>query len=147
MPELLGRVTDPDGAPVEDVDVTVRPSLNSSFRQVTSAGNGSFGVPGLPVGGVRVMLDFKKDRYAALSKSAVAMPGKGGQVIPPVPSSFTLLRPYLAHFFPENSRFLRVFTAWPRRFQRAASRNPGPRNSRQEGQEFRTPPFVRRPRC
>ena len=36
-------------------------------------------MPGLPVGGVRVMLDFKKDRYAALSKSAVAMPGKGGQ--------------------------------------------------------------------
>ena len=79
LPELLGRVTDLRGAPVDGVDVTVRPSLNSSFRQVTSAGDGSFGVPGLPVGGVRVMLDFTKDRYAALSKSAVAMPGKGGQ--------------------------------------------------------------------
>ena len=45
MPELLGRVTDPDGAPVEDVDVTVRPSVNSSFRQVTSAGNGERSSP------------------------------------------------------------------------------------------------------
>jgi len=31
-------------------------------------------------------------------------------------------------FCPVFSRFLRVFTASPRRFQRAASRNPGPRN-------------------
>ena len=52
------------------------------------------------------------------------------QVIPPLPSLFTLLRPYLAHFFPVFSRFLCVFTASPRRFQRAASRNPGTRNSR-----------------
>ena len=50
------------------------------------------------------------------------------QVIPPVPSFFTLLRPYLAHFFPVFSRFLRVFTVSTRRFQRAPSRNPGPRN-------------------
>ena len=50
------------------------------------------------------------------------------QVIPPVPSLFTLLRPYLAHFCPVFSRFLRVFTASPRRFQRAPRRNPGPRN-------------------
>ena len=57
------------------------------------------------------------------------------QVLPPVPSWFTLLRPYLAHFFPVFSRFLCVFTAWPRRFHRAPSRNPGPRNSRQGGQE------------
>ena len=62
------------------------------------------------------------------------------QVIPPLLSLFTLLRPYLAHFFPVLCRFLRVFTAWPRRFQRAPSRNPGPRNSRHEGQEGRTPP-------
>ena len=68
------------------------------------------------------------------------------QVIPPVPSWFTLLRPYLAHFFPVFSRFLCVFTAWPRRFHRAPSRNPGPRNSWQGDQEGRTPPFVRRPR-
>ena len=54
-----------------------------------------------------------------------AQPCTPEQVIPPVPSSFTLLRPYLAQFF---SRFLRVFTALPRRFQRAPSRNPGPRN-------------------
>ena len=53
---------------------------------------------------------------------------EGHQVIPPVPSLFTLLRPYLAHFFPVFSRFLRVFTVSPRRFQRAPSRNPGPRN-------------------
>ena len=48
------------------------------------------------------------------------------QVIPPLPSLFTLLRSYLAHFFPVFSRFLRVFTVSPRRFQRAASRKPGP---------------------
>ena len=69
------------------------------------------------------------------------------QVIPPVPSLFTLLRPYLAHFFPVFSRFLCVFTASPRRFQRAPSRNPGPRNSGHDGQEGRTPLFVRHPRC
>ena len=50
------------------------------------------------------------------------------------------------HFFPVFSRFLRVFTASTRRFQRAPSRNPGPRNSRQGNQEGRTPPFVRHPR-
>ena len=69
------------------------------------------------------------------------------QVIPPVLSLFTLLRAYLAHFFPVFSRLLRVFTVSPRRFQRASSRNPGPRNSRHEGQEGRTPPFVRHARC
>ena len=68
------------------------------------------------------------------------------QVIPPLPSLFTLLRPYLAHFSPVFSRFLCVFTAWPRRFHRAPSRNPGPRNSWQGDQEGRTPPFVRHPR-
>ena len=50
------------------------------------------------------------------------------QVILPILSLFTLFRPYLAHFCPVFSRFLRVSTAWPRRFQRAPSRNPGPRN-------------------
>ena len=50
-------------------------------------------------------------------------------MIPPVLSMFTLFRPYLAHFYPVFSRFLRVFTAWPRRFQQAPSRNPEPRNS------------------
>ena len=54
---------------------------------------------------------------------------------------------YLAHFFPVFPRFLRVFTVSTRRFQRAPSRNPGPRNSRQGNQEFRTPPFVRHRRC
>ena len=73
-------------------------------------------------------------------------PGSPPQVIPPVPSLFTLLRPYLAHFCPVFSRFLRVSTAWPRRFQRAPSRNPGPRNSWQGDQEGRTPPFVRHAR-
>ena len=63
------------------------------------------------------------------------------QVIPPVPSLFTRLSPYLAHFFPVFSRFLRVFTAWPRRFQRAPSRNPGPRNG-----GTRSRPFIRHPR-
>ena len=42
---------------------------------------------------------------------------------------------------------MRVFTVSPRRLQRAPSRNPGPRNSRHEDQEGRTPPFVRHPRC
>ena len=56
--------------------------------------------------------------------------GGSRQVIRPVLSLFTLLRPYLAHFLPVFSRCLRVFTASPRRFQRAPSRSPGPRNSR-----------------
>ena len=65
------------------------------------------------------------------------------QLIPPVASLFTRFRPYLAHSFPVFPRFLRVFTGSTRRFQRAPSRTPGPRNSRQEYQEGRTPPFVR----
>ena len=56
--------------------------------------------------------------------------------MPGDPDSFTRCKPYLAHFYPVFSRFLRVFTVSPRRFQRAQNRNPGPRNSRQEG---RTP--------
>ena len=63
------------------------------------------------------------------------------QLIPPVLSLFTGFRPYLAHFFPVFPRCLRVFTVSTRRFRRAPSRNPGPRNSRQEGQEGRTPPL------
>ena len=61
------------------------------------------------------------------------------------PDSFTHFRPYLAHFFPVFSRFLRVFTVSTRRFQRAPSRNPGPRNSRQApagGLRFRLDPFA-----
>ena len=38
------------------------------------------------------------------------------QVIPPLPSLFTLFRPYLAHFCPVFSRFLRIFTVSTRRF-------------------------------
>ena len=64
------------------------------------------------------------------------------QVILPILSLFTLFRPYLAHFCPVFPRFC----AWPRRFQRAPSRNPEPRNSRHEAQEGRTPPFVRHPK-
>ena len=45
------------------------------------------------------------------------------------PDSLARFRPYLAHFFPVFSRFLRVFTVSTRRFQRAPSRNPGPRDS------------------
>ena len=56
------------------------------------------------------------------------------------PDAFTPFRPYLAHFFPENSRLLRVFTVSPRRFQRAQNRNPGPRDS---GRGTQTP--FRRP--
>ena len=54
------------------------------------------------------------------------------QVIPPVPSLFARFRSHLAHFFPVFSRFLRVFTVSTRRFQRAPSRNPWPRNSRHD---------------
>ena len=50
------------------------------------------------------------------------------EIVPGDPDPFTPFGPYLARFFPENSRFLRIFTASPRRFQRAPSRNPGPRN-------------------
>ena len=61
-----------------------------------------------------------------------------GQVMGPswAPFLFTLLRSHLAHFPPVFSRFLRVFTVSTRRFQRAPSRNPGPRNS---GKGVRTP--------
>ena len=55
------------------------------------------------------------------------------------PDSFTRFRPYLAHFFPVFPRFLRVFTVSPRRFQRATSRNPGPRDSGKGAQT----PFLR----
>ena len=55
--------------------------------------------------------------------------GRRNQLIPPVLSLFTRFRPYLAHFFPVFPRFLRVFTVSSRRFQRATSRNPGPRDS------------------
>ena len=54
-----------------------------------------------------------------------------GQVIDP--SSFTPLSPHLAHSFPVFPRLLRIFTVSPRRFQRAASRNPGPRKQWQGG--------------
>ena len=57
----------------------------------------------------------------------------------PGPSSFALLRPYLAHFLPVFSRFLRVFTVSTRRFQRAPSRSPGPRD---RGKSAQTP-FLR----
>ena len=44
------------------------------------------------------------------------------------PTPATRFRPYLAHFAPVFSRFLRVFTVSTRRFQRTPSRNPGPRD-------------------
>ena len=75
----------------------------------------------------------------------VAAIGATLQVIPPVPFSFTLLRPCLAQFLPVFSCCLRVFTVSTTRFQRAASRNPGPRNggtstkSRELGPLFDTP--------
>ena len=53
--------------------------------------------------------------------------------------SFAPFRPYLAHFPPVFPRFLRVFTVSARRFQRAASRNPGPRGSGKGAQT----PFLR----
>ena len=62
-----------------------------------------------------------------------------------IPREPTLLRLYLAHFFPVFPRFLRVFTVSTRRFQRAPSRNPGPRNggkntkTRELGPSFDTP--------
>ena len=62
------------------------------------------------------------------------------QVILPILSLFTLFRPYLAHLFPVFPRFLRIFTVSTRRFQQAASRSPGPRNSVKGAQTpFRRP--------
>ena len=55
--------------------------------------------------------------------------GDDGEHPPGDPDSFARFRPYLAHFSPVFSRFLRVFTVSPRRFQRTTSRNPGPRDS------------------
>ena len=52
----------------------------------------------------------------------------------------TPFRRYLAHFSPVFPRFLRVFTVSTRRFQRAASRIPGPRNSRQGTKRGELPP-------
>ena len=83
--------------------------------------------------------------WAQLCHDCTAAVGRGGRAAGPHssagdPDPFTPFRPYLAHFFPENSRFLRVFTAWPRRFQRAQSRNPGPTNSVKGAQT----PFCRR---
>ena len=75
-------------------------------------------------------------------------------MIPPVPSLFTLLKPYLAYCFPVLLLVfwffffvLRVFAVSPRRFQRAPSRNPGAINRGTEDQEGRAPPFVRDTRC
>ena len=61
-------------------------------------------------------------KYVVNDSLSIGVPA--GQVIP-TPSHF---RPYLAHFPPVFPHFLRVFTALTRRFQRAASRNPGPRD-------------------
>ena len=57
------------------------------------------------------------------------------QVIP-TPSHFS--GPVSPIFPPVSPRLLRVFTVSTTRFQRAPSRNPGPRHSQQEGQEGRT---------
>ena len=57
------------------------------------------------------------------------LPERHPRLLPGDPDSFTRFRPYLAHFPPVFSRFLRVFTVSTRRFQRAQNRNPGPRNS------------------
>ena len=103
--------------------------------------------------GIEKDIDFRSDIWAVGATLFQLLSGKPpyeappGQVILPILSLFTRFRPYLAHFFPVFSRFLRVFPVWPRRFQRAPSRNPGPRNSRQEYQERRTPPFIRHRRC
>ena len=66
-----------------------------------------------------------------------AQPKDRPKVIP-TPSHFLdRISPIFPPFF--FPRFLRVFTVSPRRFQRAPSRNPGPRNSRHEGQEGNPP--------
>ena len=72
----------------------------------------------------------------------VAPESAGGPVDPACPLLCSdVLDRIAAMFLPVSPRFLRVFTASPRRFRRAASRNPGPRNSRHEGQDFRAPPL------
>ena len=74
-----------------------------------------------------------QQRHAASEHSR--QPARCQLRFPGDPDSFTRLRPYLAHFCPVFSRFLRVFTVSTRRFQRATRRNPGTRNSRQGNQE------------
>eukprot|EP01051_Picozoa_sp_SAG22_P000536 SAG22_NODE_15_length_32914_cov_20.713546_10_plen_1879_part_00 len=79
LPELLGRVLDPKGNPIPGVAITLRPSANSSYRQTASLGDGKFNIPGLPAGGVRISLDFKKDKYAVLCQGFTTMPSSADE--------------------------------------------------------------------
>ena len=75
----------------------------------------------LPPGDLEVgVVQSVTESTATLGRQSHSHPGD--------PDSLTPFRPYLAHSCPVFSRFLRVSTAWPRRFQRAPSRSPGPRN-------------------
>ena len=101
----------------------------------------------LRVGGPQVCLERHATSAAAAREPLVK---RMRQVIPPVPSLFTRFRPHLAHFPPAFPRFSPFFA----RFHRLdgtvpTSRKPEPRakKQRREGQELRTPPFVRHPRC
>ena len=103
------------------------------------------------VGGPTIVLNQTRNSEELAEVGWVVTPGKGMVAVfdgtllhgalpaltrgatdgraPGDPDSFARFRPYLAHFFPVFSRFLRVFTVSTRRFQRAQNRNPGPRNS------------------
>ena len=78
------------------------------------------------------------DRVAELAEQLKSLQATDGiQVIPPLPSLFTLLRLYLAHFFPVFSRFFA-------RFHRLAetvptSPKPEPRAKKQPARGPRAP--------
>ena len=97
-----------------------------------------------PAGGSEYDATFGA-QFKALLWREFLLRSRSEQVTPPLPSLFARFRPYLAHFPPAFPRFLRVFTALPRRFQRAPSRSPGPRNggtspkTRDLGPSFDTP--------
>eukprot|EP01045_Picozoa_sp_COSAG04_P026520 COSAG04_NODE_3697_length_2598_cov_5.738695_2_plen_254_part_00 len=108
-------------------------SINSKEATISLACVRSFGLEGRAKGELQAAAEsYVPEMMAAGYQAGMVVLQAGDikdmQVIPPVPSLFTRFRPYLAHFPRVFSRFLRVFTASPRRFQRAPSRNPEPRN-------------------
>ena len=77
----------------------------------------------------------------AVWRKKVAGLATTGQLILGWLPSFTLVRLYLAHFPPPRFfSFFARFNVSPGRFQRAASRNPGPRNGWQEDKRGELPP-------
>ena len=80
---------------------TIEPPLAGSETPATSTGPGSSSTSGKPC----------RPSASSFTHQHLPQPHR--------------VRPYLAHFSPVLSRFLRVVTVSLRRFQRAASQNPG----------------------